>query len=216
MNAIVLHRRKAFRATPGGEDTVFDETWSSCTPGTYTSEPITGSDETWDLDDITGGGVTVPNPASDYVTLDGSSDDWYMKATIPLVAGSYEEFWLEWEIPSTNGGYVSLYLYNADASETVTQIDINDEDEIYVNHSGGSDLVDSTAGADTRFWIKLTVNHSADTFDYDINGVTDTGLGFVSSSGTGGNMTRFEMYVSSNANNLKKLGQVKAGASLTE
>lgn len=197
-------------AEVAGGSTVFDETWGSATPGTYTAEPITGSDESgWDLDDVTAGGVVVPNPADDYVTLSGNGDDWYLKISDCGCDSTNNEIIIGFEVPSTNGGYIDFRLYNASADERVFTIEMNDEDDLYINGTS----IDSGAGADTRFEIKITINYGANTFDYDVNSgtVTATGVAWGDSTGSGGDMQRFEGYISNNANNLKKLGRFRVG-----
>jgi len=203
----------------GGGSTVFEETWSSATPGTYTSGGVTGSDETWTQDDCSGSGtsgVIVPNPADDYVTLSGNGDDWYFKCSDIGADSTNNEIWIDLEIPATNGGELNIYLYTSNATQQVFQIDVVDEDEIYVKYQApNEDFVDSGAGADTRFTMKFTIDQTAKTFDYDINGQTGSNLDWRDNSGSGSDdPVRLEMYISNNANNLKKLGEVKVGDNL--
>jgi len=192
---------------PTGATIVFDETWMGCTAGTYTSGSPTGADETWDRASCTAGGVICPNPATGLVTLSGNGDDWYLKKSdIGIRAGTYEYLYFEFQAPATNGSYLYFYLYNANADQRVFQMNVNDEDDIYVNGAGP---YDSTAGPDTTIPVKVIVNHSAKTFDMNINGVVNlTDVAWGDSTGTDGDMKRLDMYIGNNANNLKKLGRV--------
>lgn len=194
-------------------DIVFDETWESCTPGLYTAAPITGCDESgWTIDE--GGalhGVEVPNPASTYVTARGEGGEVYFAHASVGADSTHNVYTFWYRIPTAASGAQSLqtWIYNASADECALNMDINDEDEIYVLGAAGSPF-DSGAGRDTWFKVVVTVHYVGKTFDIDINdgAAIENGIAWADGTGTDGDMNRLGFYIQGGATNNKDLGRV--------